>query len=62
LGFIRTEESDMLATVAWDADHALSQVRRDRRAIAGRCIWRGKVKLALESSDADWESAPPVTY
>jgi hypothetical protein len=46
----------------WGPHHALCQVRRDRQAFVGRPIWRGAVKLTLESNGADWESAPPVTY
>ncbi|MBM3499035.1 MAG: hypothetical protein FJX74_10230 [Armatimonadetes bacterium] len=49
-------------TLGWGAHHALSQVRPEREALAGRCIWRGAVKLTLESSGTDWGAAPPVTY
>jgi hypothetical protein len=49
------------ATVQWDERHALSQVRRDRRAFVGRPVWRGKVRLTLASDGPDWEKSPPNT-
>lgn len=49
------------ATVQWDARHALSQVRRARRAFVGRPIWRGTVSLTFASDSADWEKSPPTT-
>jgi hypothetical protein len=58
----RPGRGGILGTMGWDQNHALSQVRPEREALAGRCIWRGEVKLTLESTSADWESAPPVTY
>jgi len=54
--------AEFVATRGWDDSHALCQVRPDRQAFVGRPIWRGAVKLTLESTGADWESAPPVTY
>lgn len=56
------EEHLTLTAVEWGCAHALCQARPKREAFVGRPIWRGKVKLTLESQGPDWEKTPPVTY
>ncbi len=58
----RITEMRFVEEAYWRPGEGVRFLRPRREAWVGQPIWRGKVKLTLESTGADWESAPPVRY